>query len=200
VEARLAGARGCRERQSRRAHQDERGEAAHGIEDSQFGYEYRVLPEPLASELLATPLIANLGTFNADGTIHLVAIWFSWDGETLFMPTAGSSRKARNLERDPRATVMLHDSRGGLDVRGLTMVGRAEILRGEQALALNHRVHLRYVTERGLAIASVGDFLTGDDVTLCFTPERATSWGEGQIEVARELRESGEFTPPFLGP
>lgn len=125
-------------------------------------------------------------------------MWFLWDGEAVLVPTSGASRKARNLERDPRATVMLHDSRGGVDVRGITLVGRAEIVRGEEALALNQRIHLEYVTARGLAIQSVGGFLDGDDVTLRFVPEQATWWDETRTEAARELRESGEFVPPGL--
>jgi PPOX class probable F420-dependent enzyme len=157
-----------------------------------------MLPQPLAGELLAAPLIAYLGTFNEDATIHLVPVWFLWDGEALLVPTAGSSRKARNLARDPRATVMLHDSRGGVDVRGITLVGRATIVRGEEAASLNELIHLKYVTARGLGLAAVHLFLAADDVTLRFVPESATSWDETQTDAARDLRESGEFAPPFL--
>jgi PPOX class probable F420-dependent enzyme len=159
-----------------------------------------VLPEPLASEILAAPHVASLATLNEDGTTHLVAVWFAWDGEAVLVPTSGASRKARNLERDPRATFMVHDSRGGLDVRGLTLVCRGEVMRGPAALEANDAVHLRYVTRRGLELPDVREFLgDGDDVTLRLTPERVTWWDETGTAAARSLRASGELVPPLPG-
>ncbi len=51
-----------------------------------------MLPQPLAAEL-AAPLIANLATFNEDATIHLVPVWFLWNGEALLVrPPAAAAR------------------------------------------------------------------------------------------------------------
>lgn len=157
-----------------------------------------MLPRPLADELLAAPLVAALATFNGDGSIHVVPVWFLRDGDALLVPTSGANRKARNLDRDPRATMMVHDSRGGVDVRGLTLLGRAEIVRGEEALALNARVHRKYVSARGLAVRALREFLAGDDVTLRFVPERVSWWDETETEAARALRGTGEAVPPIL--
>jgi PPOX class probable F420-dependent enzyme len=154
-----------------------------------------VLSEPLARELLEARLIANLATLNRDGSIHLVGMWFLWDGEALLFPTSRVTRKSRNLERDPRATVMIDDSRGGFDLRGVTLVGRAEILGGEKARALNRNIHLKYVTERGLRLKPVRTYLSTDDVTLRFTPERVSSWDLRSTEQSRALLETGEFHP-----
>ena len=150
------------------------------------------LPEPLATELLTSPLVANLATLNADWSIHLVPVWFLSERLALLVPTSGNSRKARNLERDPRSTVMLHESRGGIDVRGLTLVGHAQIVRGAEAVALNDRIHRKYVSAQGLALERVRDFLASDDVTLRFVVEHATWWDETETDAARDLRESGE--------
>ena len=106
-----------------------------------------VLTDALADELLAAPLIAKLATFNADGTIHLVPMWFAWEPPALLIPTSSRTRKCRNLARDPRATVMIDDSRGGLDLRGVTLVGEAEVVGGRGAPEINRAIHLRYLTE-----------------------------------------------------
>jgi PPOX class probable F420-dependent enzyme len=151
------------------------------------------LEEPLARELLGAPLVASLGTANPDGSVHVIPVWFLWDGVRMLVATNGESRKARNVEREGRATVMLHDSPGGLDVRGLTVYGRARLLRGEEALRLNERIHRKYVTANGLGIPSVTEFLSADDVTLELAPERAVPFDETSTEAARELRRSGEF-------
>ena len=152
-----------------------------------------VLDGPLARELLAAPLVASLSTLSPEGTIHAVAVWFSWDGEAVCVATSGASAKVRNLEQDSRATVMLHDSPGGMDVRGLTIAGRATIVRGEEARAINDRIHRKYVHADGLRLPSVGSFLAADDVTIRLVPERASAWDETGTDAAQELRASGRF-------
>ena len=151
------------------------------------------LGEPLARELLAAPLVASLASHNPDGSMHVIPVWFLWDGARILVATNGGSRKARNVQRDPRVTVMVHDSPGGVDVRGLTIYGRADLLRDEQAIGLCERIHLKYVTAEGLAIPAVADFLGADDVTLLIVPERAIAFDESASTAAAELRESGEF-------
>lgn len=111
------------------------------------------------------------------------------------MPTSGRTRKIRNLERDPRATVMVDDSRGGLDLRGVTLVGRCEIVRSPAAVELNREVHLRYLTARGRSLDAVDAYLSTDDVTIRFLPEKASSWDLRGTEAGRALLETGEFLP-----
>ena len=158
-----------------------------------------LLTEPLASELLAAPLIANLATLNKDGSIHLVAMWFLWQDGAVLIPTSHSTRKARNLTRDPRATVMIDDSRGGFDLRGITLFGRAELVTGAEALALNHEIHRKYVQDDGLALEPVRTYLSSDDVTVRFHPERVSSWDLRSTPQGQALADTGLYRP-LTGP
>jgi PPOX class probable F420-dependent enzyme len=151
------------------------------------------LADELARELLDARLIANLATFNSDGSIHLVAMWFLWNGELLLSPTNRRTRKARNLQRDPRATVMIDDSRGGFDLRGVTLVCDADIVDAPASRELNRRVHLKYLTERGLALDAVKPYLATDDITLRLRPTKVSSWDLRNTEQGRALLESGAF-------
>lgn len=160
------------------------------------GEERDILSADLPRELLDARLIASLATLNGDGSIHVVAMWFLWDGAAILSPTNHASRKARNLERDPRATVMIDDSRGGFDLRGITFVGRAEFVTGPAALELNRRIHLKYVTEEGLDLEPVRAYLSTDDVTIKFRPERVTSWDLRSTEQGRAL--SGRLSRPLV--
>jgi PPOX class probable F420-dependent enzyme len=146
-----------------------------------------------ARELLDARLIANLATVDPDGSIHLVAMWFLWDGEALLLPTDRRTRKARNLRRDPRATVMIDDSKGGFDLRGVTLVCAAEIVPLPASLELNRRIHRKYVTEPGLELGPVQRYLATDDVTLRLRPVTIGSWDLRNTEQGRALAESGEF-------
>jgi Pyridoxamine 5'-phosphate oxidase len=159
------------------------------------GENHDLLSDQLVAELLGARLIAKLATLDRNGSIHLVAMWFLHEDGALLIPTSSATRKIRNLERNPRSTVMIDDSRGGFDLRGVTLVGRAEILGGERARVLNRRVHLKYVTPDGLALERVRDYLATDDVTIAFRPERVSSWNLRSTEQCRALSEQGLHRP-----
>jgi len=50
---------------------------------------------------------SSLATINEDGTPHLVPIWYMHDGRDLLLITRPTSRKVRNLRRDPRVTICI---------------------------------------------------------------------------------------------
>ena len=157
------------------------------------GEERDVLSDELVRELLAARLIANLATINPDGTPHVVAMWFLWDGEAILSPTSRKTRKAKNIVRDGRATVMVDDSRGGFDLRGVTLVGTAELVDPPASLELNREIHRKYVTDAGLALPPVRTYLGTDDVTIRIVPARVSSWDLRETEHGRALAETGEY-------
>ena len=152
-----------------------------------------VLASAEGQRLLRARLIASLGSLRGDGSIHIVPMWFLWDGEAVLLPTSGATAKSRNLARDPRASVMIHDSKGAFDVSGISMSGRIDIVDAPESLTLNRAIHLRYITEEGLALKSVASVLAGDDLTLRFRPERASIWDMRRLPGAHDLRETGLF-------
>jgi PPOX class probable F420-dependent enzyme len=151
--------------------------------------------DALSRELLAAALIANLATLNPDGTVHLVAMWFRWDGTAILIPTHRTTRKAMNLARNPSATVMIDDSRGGFDLRGITLIGNADLVPAPEALELNRSIHRRYVTDDGLRLEPVQRYLATDDITIRIRPTRVSSWNLRDTEQGRALVASGELRP-----
>jgi hypothetical protein len=62
---------------------------------------------------------------------------------------------------------MIDLSQAGLNLRGVLIRGRADLLYGEEARQINLLIHLKYVTVRGLNDAEVASYLSkGDDVTI----------------------------------
>jgi PPOX class probable F420-dependent enzyme len=51
----------------------------------------------------------KLATTRADGSPHVVPIWFVFDGDDLIFTTWHQSAKGRNLARDPRASLCVDD-------------------------------------------------------------------------------------------
>ena len=154
-----------------------------------------VLDDTLVRELLAARLVGVLATLDRAGPPHAVPVWWAVRGADVVMATSSRSRKVRNLERDTRATLVLHDSRPGAEVCGASLRGRAEIVRGAAAGALVELVHLHYVTPAGLGLPEVREFLAFDDVALVFRPDAAWTWDERDNPAAAALRASGEALP-----
>ena len=116
---------------------------------------------------------ATLATLNEDGSIHLTPVWYLFEDERLFLETAASDRKVRNILARPQASVVV-DSRKQGSERWVSASGTAEVIRGERSKEINAKILRRYLTKAGLEDPKVGPaFAAGGEVTICFTPH---SW------------------------
>jgi len=148
----------------------------------------------LVQELLAARLIGVFATHDESGAIHAVPMWFALVEDEIVLATSSGSRKVRNLEVDSRATLVVHDSRPGIEVCGVSLLGRADIVRGEDALPLVAAVHARYV-DAARAAPEARVFLASDDVALRFSVDSAFSWDERGNVANAALRASGAALP-----
>ncbi len=153
-----------------------------------------VFSDPLVEELLEARLVGVLATRDRAGHVHAVAMWFARVGRSIVLATGSRGRKISNLEADARTTLVVHDSRPGFEVCGVSFAGQAEIVRGDQARPLIDAVHGRYVDEEN-APAEARAFLDSDDVALRFVPESALTWDERGSEANAALRETGAAYP-----
>jgi PPOX class probable F420-dependent enzyme len=154
-----------------------------------------VLEHPLVRELLASPVACVLATLDPERVIHAVPMWFARDDDAILLATGRRSRKVGNLARDPRATLVVHDSRPGFEVCGVALEGRAEVACGPDAAAAIELVHRRYVVRDAEANEHVREFLASDDVALRFLPEAAWVWDERGSRANEELRRLGGALP-----
>ena len=77
--------------------------------------------------LLDQPLYAVVTDLMPDGSPHPTVIWVDHDGRHLTFNTAHGRVKTRNLERDPRVSVIVFDPANAFQ-RTLTVRGRAELI------------------------------------------------------------------------
>ena len=64
---------------------------------------------PEVRRLLDRPNYAHVATLLPDGAPHSVPVWIAVEGDNLAILTGPGSRKARNIERDPRVAISLID-------------------------------------------------------------------------------------------
>jgi nitroimidazol reductase NimA-like FMN-containing flavoprotein (pyridoxamine 5'-phosphate oxidase superfamily) len=76
--------------------------------------------------LLKEAKYARFCSHNEDGTIHATPVWFKYVNDQIIIATPEASRKARNVRRDNRVTILVDISRGETGSRGVTIYGKAE--------------------------------------------------------------------------
>ena len=69
----------------------------------------QALPERVAA-LIDARTFPTLATVNANGSPQTTVHWATRDGDAVLMSTVRGRRHARNLERDPRVSVLVMDS------------------------------------------------------------------------------------------
>ncbi len=154
-----------------------------------------VLDDPLTLELLDARLVGVFATLNTDGTIHAVPMWFASHERSILLATGSRSAKVANIEVESRSTLVIHDSRPGYEVCGVSMIGDAEIVRGVSARPLVRHVHRRYIDESRDVPDAVTAFLESDDVAVRFRPRSAFTWDQRETEANIALRAAAGALP-----
>jgi hypothetical protein len=92
---------------------------------------------------------------------------------------------------------MIDVSRAGLNLKGVLIRGRVELVEGEdEARRINRLIHLKYVTPEALSNASVASYLSeDDDVTVKVHMDHVISWKLDDSNAGKALRVGGWFRP-----
>lgn len=137
------------------------------------------LSEDELTEFLQTAEIARLATHNADGSIHVAPMYFVYEVPDLLLGTQSVSRKVRNIERDPRVTVLVDVAEGALI--GAVVYGTAE-LDDRDVLAKRATILRRYMA---------------DDEADAFAHQLADTWEPVIIRVRPERIVSFDYRKGF---
>jgi nitroimidazol reductase NimA-like FMN-containing flavoprotein (pyridoxamine 5'-phosphate oxidase superfamily) len=140
------------------------------------------LNDELVQQLLEGRYIATLGTHSPDGSIHMVSVWYWFDGSHLYVATSSRSRKARNVQFRLQASIMI-DSRDPAASCGVNLAGDAQILSGALAAEKREQVHRKYLSAAALADPTVGPiFAAFDDVVVQITPATVIAWDMRMVD------------------
>ena len=76
-------------------------------------------------DLLELPILATLATHRKDGSILLSPVWHEWADGGFSISIWAQDIKAKNLARDPRATIIVAENE--LPYRGIEVSGKATV-------------------------------------------------------------------------
>jgi PPOX class probable F420-dependent enzyme len=118
--------------------------------------------------------VGRMATAGADGRVHNVPISPVLEAGVLLIATDASSKKVRNLEANPRLTLVFDEYAEMWDLlRGVVVEGTARIVRdGDEFLRARVLLYEKY---RQYEVDSPIE--QGTSVILVVTPEGVTSWG-----------------------
>ena len=95
-------------------------------------------------QFLQKPNIARICSTNKDGTIHAAPVWYNYDNGVIIIGTPKASRKARNIKRNNKVTVLIDEI--GPPTRGVIIYGKASINEEDMDPAA-HSIFKRYMSE-----------------------------------------------------
>lgn len=118
-----------------------------------------------------------LSTLDADGFPHSVPLGYFRHGEEVVCGVRDGTRKVRNVERDPRVSLLVESGSTMADIRGAMVQGHARIVRKPEEALLYARAG---AAARGVPEAEWPTEPRPGAAYIVVTPVRRISWDYGR--------------------
>jgi PPOX class probable F420-dependent enzyme len=136
-------------------------------------------------ELIDTERIVVVSSLGPRGWPHVMPLWYVPREGEIWIWTYAKSQKVKNLERDPRATLLIETGVEYQELRGIQIEAEAELIRDlDRIVEYARELTIRYSE----GIDSVeGDAAAGlqaqapKRVAIHFQPRRVASWDHRKL-------------------
>jgi PPOX class probable F420-dependent enzyme len=123
-----------------------------------------------------------LASLNPDGTVHLVAMWYVMVDDAMTFWTKGKSQKVQNLRRNPTVTCMVEDGDDYNELRGVQVVGTAELFDDPVRLfELGRAIYHRRMGPYSDAARTTVEQMMHKRVGVTVHPARVASWDHTKL-------------------
>ncbi len=146
------------------------------------------MSEQEVEHFLAERMKVQVATVNPDGSPHLTTLFYVLHEGHIVFWTYASSQKIRNLERDPRITCLVEDGEDYFELRGVSMTGRAELIRDEDRIrAIGTAVASRMAggADLGENGAAEVERQVRKWVAVLVTPASVASWDHSKMTTTQ---------------
>src|SRR5215208_3145195 len=123
--------------------------------------------------------VMTIGTIGPNGRPHLMALWYVPEGIGMTGWTYAKSQKAKNLERDPHATIQVETGVQYHDLRGVMMECDVEMDRDAKPYGL--ALFERYAGTLDDSVTAMVEKQAPKRVGLRFKPTRVVSWDHSKL-------------------
>ena len=143
------------------------------------------LTESERAELLDAERIVVVSSLGPRGWPHSMPMWFVVRAGEIWVWSFAKSQKVRNLERDPRATLLVEAGHEYTELRGLQIEAEAELIRETPRVAeFGKQLAIRYSegidSIEGDAAAAL-EAQAAKRVAIRFSPLRTATWDHRKL-------------------
>ena len=125
-------------------------------------------------------------TVGPTGEIHMVAMWYGFLDGCVAMETKAKSQKVQNLRRSPRITCMVETGDTYEELRGVELVGEAEIIDDPDRLfQIGISVWERYQGPYTEESKPFVEMMLNKRVGIKVNVERVVSWDHRKLGIGR---------------
>jgi PPOX class probable F420-dependent enzyme len=139
------------------------------------------MSEDELGQFLAQKKVVTCATIGPNGRPHLMPLWYFVDATELKGWTYAKSQKAKNLERDPRATLQVEDGEQYHELRGVMMECDVAIEREPGAVAGFGRALFARFDASGPEVDEMIEKQAPKRIGMRFKPTRTISWDHRKL-------------------
>ena len=136
-------------------------------------------------ELIENERIVVVSSLGPRGWPHVMPLWYVPRDGDVWIWTYAKSQKVKNLERDPRATLLIETGSEYTELRGVQIEAEAELIR-DLDLIVDYAKEMTIRYSEGIESVE-GDAAAGlraqalKRVAIHFHPKRVASWDHGKL-------------------
>jgi len=124
----------------------------------------------------------SLASLNADGTIHMVAMWYGFLEGAVAFETKAKSQKVQNLRRNPTITCMVEDGDTYNELRGVQIIGTAEVFEDrDRLIEMGKSVFERHVGPYTDDMLPAVEMMLNKRVGIKVNAVRVASWDHTKL-------------------
>jgi PPOX class probable F420-dependent enzyme len=140
------------------------------------------MTDPELAAFLAQERTVVCGSLGRGGFPHLMPLWYVVREGEVWAWTYAASQKVRNLERDPRATLLVEAGEVYEELRGVMLTAEAVIERdGAAVAALGLELYTRYLDAVTDEVRAMIEHQAPKRVALRFVERSRTSWDHRKL-------------------
>ncbi len=137
------------------------------------------------AELLDSERVVHVSTIGPRGWPHVMPLWYVVRDGEIWVWTYGKSQKVRNLERDPKATLLIETGTEYQELRGIQVEAEAELIRDvDRVVDFGKELTVRYTdgidSIEGDAAAAL-EAQAPKRVAIRFEPVRTATWDHRKL-------------------
>jgi len=125
--------------------------------------------------LLERPVLARIATANPRTCQpHVVPVWFEWDGECIWISSFRSTRKIREIMRNPRVSIVVDTADEPQGMQAVIFEERAELISDPRIVVpRSTTIYTRYLGEDGVKDPEPASWIVDpENLIICLKPEK----------------------------